>query len=62
MVAFCLFLNFLNLFLITLRSFPEKEMSPFFYNIYQKYIDTILFFMLSVAFVFLNFLFGGGLL
>ena len=29
-VAFCLFLNFLNSFLIIFRSFPEKEMSPFF--------------------------------
>ena len=57
-VALCLFLNFLNLFLITIRAFPEKEMSPIFYNIYQKYMDTILFFMLSVAFVIFRFFYN----
>ena len=50
-VAFCLFLNFLNAFLIIFRSFLKRK-CPHFYNIYQKYMDTFYFLMLPVAFVF----------
>ena len=58
--AFCLFLNFLNLFLIIFTSFPEKGNVPSFYNIYQKYMDTMLFFyaVCGICIFYLFFLFG----
>ena len=55
--AFCLFLNFLNLFLIIFRSFPEKEMSPVFITFIRNIWIPCYFFMLSVAFVFFIYFF-----
>ena len=58
--AFCLFLNFLNLFLIIFRSFPEKEMSPVFVTFIRNiWIPCYFFYVVcGICIFYLFFLFG----
>lgn len=59
-VAFCLLLNFLNIFLIILRSFQEKEVSPFLITFIRN-IWIPLFFYAVCGIRLFNFLAALGL-
>ena len=56
-VAFCLYINFLNLFLLMFKSFPYKEMCPLFIKFIRNIWITLCLFMLFVVFVCFNLVF-----